>query len=134
MAESKEEVISQDFEAQIPEEEEKRGRGQEIKERIKNIKKKYVFLGFGVVLFLVIALIIINSSLKFGEFKPPTFPSPTPSPFEEEILNPSAYATDSAVLEIENRIKGINQELENTDLKETGLNPPVLDIKVNFEE
>jgi len=134
MTEDKEEVINQDFEAQIPEEEEKSGRGQEIRERIKNIKKKYVFLGFGIILFLVIVLIIINSSLKLSQFKPPTSPSPTPSTFEEEILNPSAYATDSAVLEIENKIKGINQELENTDLKETGLNPPVLDLKVNFEE
>ncbi|MCJ7793136.1 MAG: hypothetical protein MUP45_04115 [Candidatus Marinimicrobia bacterium] len=134
LAEDKEEVISQDFEAQIPEEEEKLGRWQKIKARIKNLKKKYVFLCLGGILFLVMAIVIINSSLKFGEFKPPTFPSPTPSPYEEEILNPSAYATDSAVLEIENKIKGINQELENTDLKETGLNPPVLDMKVNFEE
>jgi len=134
LAENKEEVISQDFEAQIPEEEEKLGRWQKIKAKIKNLKKKYVFLGLGGILFLVIVLIVINSSFKFSQFKPPTFPSPTPSPFEEEIGNPSAYATDSAVLEIENKIKGINQELENTDLKETGLNPPVLDMKVNFEE
>jgi hypothetical protein len=134
MTQEKEEIITQDFEAQIPEEEENINRWQKIKTKVKNIKKKYLFLGLGGGLFLIIIIIFVTSSLQFSQFKPPAIPSPSPSPYEEEILNPSAYATDSAVLEIENKIKDINQQLENTDLKETGLNPPVLDMKVNFEE
>jgi len=78
--------------------------------------------------------LIARSSLRISRFKPPVFPSPSPSPYEEEITNPSVYATDSAVLEIGEKLKGIEQDLDKTDLKETELNPPVLDLEVNFEE
>jgi len=134
MAKEKEEVISQDFEAQVPAEEEKPNLWQRFKVKIKTLNKKYYYIGAGVFVFLILILIIARSSLRISRFKPPVFPSPSPSPYEEEITNPSVYATDSAVLEIGNRIKEIENEIGQTDLKETGLNPPVLDLEVNFEE
>lgn len=130
----KEEIISQDFEAQVPAEEKVPNLWQRFKTRIKAVNKKYHYIGAGVFIFLILILIIARSSLRISRFKPPVFPSPSPTPYEEEITNPSAYATDSAVLEIGERIKEINQDLDKTDLKETGLNPPVLDMDVNFEE
>lgn len=134
MAKEKEEVISQDFEAQIPAEEEKLSLWQRLKAKIKNLNRKYYYIGAGVFVFLILVLLIVRSSLRISRFKPPVFPSPSPSPYEEEITNPSAYATDSAVLEIGEKLKEIERDLDQTDLKETGLNPPVLDLEVNFEE
>lgn len=138
MAKEKEEIISQDFEAQVPAEEEKISLRQRFKTKIKiktlNKKYYYYYIGTGVFVFLALILIIARSSLRISRFKPPVFPSPSPSPYEEEITNPSVYATDSAVLEIGEKLKEIENEIGQTDLKETSLNPPVLDLEVNFEE
>jgi len=134
MAKEKEEVISQDFEAQIPAEEKGPNLWQRFKTKIKKVNKKYYYIGAGVFVFLVLIILIARSSFRFSRFKPPVFPSPSPSPYEEEITNPSVYATDSAVLEIDKKLKEIENEIDQTDLKETGLNPPVLDLEVNFEE
>lgn len=136
----KETNISQDFEAQIPEKEKKPSLFIRMKEKIKEIftkenfnkRKKLILIGTGVFVFLILALFIISSNYQVSQFKPPTIPSPSPT--EEEITNPSAYAIDSAVLEIEKRLKEIEKEIDQTDLKETELNPPVLDMDVNFEE
>lgn len=140
----KEEVISQDFEAQIPAEEEGLNLWQRLKAKIKKVStkgrlafgwnKKHYYISTGVLIFLILIFIIARSTLRISRFKPPVFPEPSPSPYEEEITNPSVYATDSAVLEIGERIKEIDQDLDKIDLKETGLNPPVLDMNVNFEE
>ena len=134
MAKEKEEAISQDFEAQVPAEEKGPNLWQRFKTKIRKVNKKYYYIGVGVFVFLVLILLIARSSLRISRFKPPIFPSPSPSPYEEEITNPSVYATDSAVLEIGKRIREIDQDLDKTDLKETGLNPPVLDLNINFEE
>ena len=134
MIKTKEENFTQNFEVQIPEELKKPHFLQNLIERVKKINRKLIFIGLGMIIFIIALLIIIFSSFRIAEFKPAVFPSPSPSPFEEEIINPSAYATDSAVLEIEKRLKEIEQNLDKTDLKETSLNPPVLDIEINFEE
>ena len=66
-----------------------------------------------------------------------TTPSPTPTPTtenKEEITSPSPYATDAAILKIEEEIKNLDQEIISTDLKESGLNPPKLEMKINFEK
>jgi len=134
---TKEETISQDFEAQIPAEENKINLWQKIKLRTKNISsrnKKIILISGGLLLLMTLMVIIILSSRHISQFEPPVFPSPSPSPYEEEIINPSAYATDSAILEIGEKLKGIEQNLDKTDLREASLNPPVLDLNVNFEE
>lgn len=137
MVQEQEEVISQDFEAQIPEEEEA-GLLSRLRAKLKEIfsdkKKKNVFIGIGVLTILLLIIIVVQSTYRISLLKTPVLPSPTPSPFEEEIASPSAYATDSAVLDVEKRLKEIEKEIDQTDLKETGLNPPVLDMEVNFEE
>jgi len=60
----------------------------------------------------------------------------TPTPRQEvtqEISNPSSYATDSAILEIEQDLKEIDKQLQETDLKEASLNPPLLDMDIEFK-
>jgi hypothetical protein len=100
------------------------------------LKQKMVwFGGGGLIAFLILLLILVNLLKKPSiSPKPPSLLTPTPTPFEEEITSPSAYATDSAVLKIEAELKNIDQDLQSTDLKEAGLNPPVLDMEVKFED
>ena len=84
--------------------------------------------------FLVLAstgLIILNQQ---GRIISPAQISPTPTPTSiiEQVTNPSPYATDSAVLQTEEELKKLESELQEVDLKETSLTPPVLDLDVNF--
>jgi len=100
------------------------------------LKQKMVwFVGGGLVILLIALLILVNL-LKKPSISPggPQVSTPTPTPFKEEITSPSAYATDSAILKIESELKTIDQDLQSTDLKEAGLNPPVLDMEVELEE
>lgn len=100
------------------------------------LKQKMVWSVSGGLAGLLIVLLILASLLKkpSGSPKQAQPATPTPTPFEEEITSPSAYATDSAILKIESELKTIDQDLQSTDLKEVGLNPPVLDMEVEFEE
>jgi len=119
------EIIDQDFEKILPIEE-------EPKQKI--LPKKIIFLGGLLLLFLLI-LILISLNLKQKHSFSDVFPTPTPTPTPtliEEITNPSFYATDSAILKIEEELKKIEQELDSTDLKESSLNLPVLDWEVKF--
>ncbi len=132
----KEESIHQDFEAQIPEEEEKPNLWQTLKPKLKKIDKRLFFLGGGLLTLLAILIIVgivVSKNQSSDQGQLPVLPSSPPSQ-PEEIINPSAYATDSAVLEIEKRVKEIEQEINKTDLKEISLNLPVLDMEVSFEE
>lgn len=86
-----------------------------------------------VLLFFALLLVLATiKKIQEGEKLTPS-PSPTPTPVEE-IFTPSSYATDSAVLAIEENIQSIEKDLLETDLYETGLNPPVLDMRVEFKE
>lgn len=55
-------------------------------------------------------------------------PSPTPS----KVRLQSRWATDSAVLTIEENLKSLSEELRVVDLKEASLLPPVLDMEVKY--
>ena len=51
----------------------------------------------------------------------------------QEISNPSPYADDLIILKIEKDLKEIDKQLQETDLKEASLNPPLLDMDIKFE-
>ncbi len=63
-----------------------------------------------------------------------TSTTPTPTPISETVATPSAYANDSTILSIEVDLEANETDLQEVDLRETGLNPPVLDMEVEFEE
>jgi len=100
-------------------------------------KTTFVFAGiFGSLLVLLLAAAIF---LSFQQGQPikkiETKPTPTPTPeFKEEIIPPSPYATDAAILKLENEIKSLDQQIISADLKEASLNPPVLEMKIKFEK
>ncbi|PIS14378.1 hypothetical protein COT64_02985 [Candidatus Shapirobacteria bacterium CG09_land_8_20_14_0_10_39_12] len=96
-------------------------------------KRRVVLTAAGLALAALVALLV----LLFLTFqKPPetmlapAAPSPTPAAPETNLRPASPYATDAAILKIEADLKNLDQDLQNTDLKEAGLNPPVLDMKV----
>jgi hypothetical protein len=124
-------ILNQDFE-NLPQEEEK-----ETKPKITFKKPLIIFASvFGAVLILLTATAI------FMGFNPKGSPTnkagqstPTPTPeFKEEVTSPSSYATDSAILKNEEEIKLLDEKIQKTDLKESGLNPPVLEWKIEFEK
>lgn len=125
-------ILNQDFE-NLPRQEE----GKEIKPKMAFKKPLIIFASvFGAVLVLLIATAVFmsfnpkdNSTGKIGQ------PTPTPIPeFKEEITSPSSYATDSAILKSEEEIKALDEKIQKTDIKESGLNPPVLEWKIEFEK
>ncbi|MFH1840843.1 MAG: hypothetical protein ABH807_01675 [Candidatus Shapirobacteria bacterium] len=106
---------------------------QPIKKIIAKLERSLLIkIGLGFAALFVILLVL---ALIFGSKRKPANVAPTPTPKvipTEEISRPSLYATDAAILEIESRIKDIDQKLQEVDLKETALNPPVLDFEIKF--
>jgi hypothetical protein len=97
------------------------------------------------ILIIVLALVVISLAMAvlwvtylhqilLKQFSAPGAIQPSPTPVSELTATPSAYATDSAILRIKSSLQEIEKELGATDLYEAGLLPPVLYIKVEFEE
>lgn len=124
------EILNQDFE-NIPTREEEKNTAKRAKRPI------FIFAGiFGGLLVILLAAAIFFS-LNQGRNTTQTKPTPTPTTtpeIKEEITAPSPYATDEAVLKMEEEMKSLDQELTSADLKESGLNPPVLEMKIKFEK
>ena len=89
-----------------------------------------------VVLLLLVLLYIVSLFVKTirqnGEVAVSGIPTPTVAPYIP--YNPSVYAEDELVLQLEEDIKVLDRELATAQLKETILTPPVLDFNINFEE
>jgi hypothetical protein len=98
-------------------------------------KRKLLFLGL---LFILVLGILVLLKLLFGFKKnvpssPLPIASPTPTPtISGETTPQSFWATDSGILRIEEEVKNIERELDNTDIKEKSLIPPALDWKIKF--
>jgi len=118
--------IEQDFENLPP----------DVGEKTVN-KKLVVFTSvFGVVLVLLLAMAVFTGFNQKESSQPiPGKPTPTPTTeFEQKIGSPSPYATDAAILKIEGEVENLNKKIQNTDLKETSLTPPILKMGINFEK
>lgn len=107
-----------------------------VKEKIEEtlLSKKGLIISWTII-FVLYGLIFVLSNIKRlqEEKRLAQLPSPSPTP-AEEIYTPSVYATDSAVLAIDEDLKNLEKELLETDLYEASLYPPVLDMKVEFKE
>lgn len=92
-----------------------------------------LFLLFVLVLMLTVKY--LTDAIKVSPTPAPIIlNSPLPSPANEIITNPSRYATDSGVLELEKRIKDLDENLGKVDLREPGINPPTLNFDIYFAE
>ncbi len=91
---------------------------------------------FGTVLILLLAVAVFTSfSQKENETMSLEEPTPTETTeFREELTSPSLYATDSALLKIEEEVKKLEEKIQGTDLKEAYLTPPLLEMGIDFKE
>lgn len=56
----------------------------------------------------------------------------TPTPVEYKFDKPSIYAEDEAFLKLEEEVRILENEVNQTDIRETRLAPPPLDFNVSF--
>lgn len=103
---------------------------------LKTLRLKIWFLIFGSICLFLIFLALWVNKIKQSSTSPSPIPTPiiTSYPEKETTASPSAYATDSAILKLEKEIEEVAKEIQATDLRESKLNPPVLDMEVSFEQ
>ena len=100
----------------------------------KSFLKKLIRIFF-IIFFLMIVLFI--AALLFREVSKNetdgiTDGGSTPTPIQYQPFNPSIYAEDPEILKLEEDINVLDRELSGTSLRETSLNPPLLDFNVSF--
>lgn len=92
---------------------------------------KYLMYLLPLVILLVFTVLLIAIKKKVpasSTLPPEAITTPTP----EESIPLSHWATDSGVLEIEEKIILIEDKLEAVDLQEVKLQPPILDMDVSL--
>ena len=75
-----------------------------------------------------------NFFIPFLTSKPTPIPSPSlsPLPLEHFIASPSAYANDETILKIEKDLVTLETDLDDVNLEEVPLHPPLLDLNVKY--
>ena len=81
------------------------------------------------------AILVISGKLRFGsENQQPaqtaTLATPTPTP----IRIPSALATQSAFLALEQGVASLSAQITATQIQDQTLTPPVLDLPLGFSQ
>lgn len=94
-------------------------------------KKYWLFI----ILLVLACLSLFIYALKFArtsqEVSTKALPTElTPTPVLEKTA--SIYATDSAVLKIEQELEALIKDLETVNLDEDGLKPPALDLQIEY--
>lgn len=95
------------------------------------IRRSPYFLGS-----LLSALILSLSLIIWypGRSTPRPAPLPTPPPTTAPpARSPSPWATDSAILLTQSALASLSAQIDQTDMAETDLTPPLLDLNVSFE-
>ena len=99
-------------------------------------------LMFALIVFIILVVFLVAAAL-FKSLSLPGKPvislsPPTPvaifvSPSPESATNPSRYATDSGVLDLEKKILELDKNMSATEIRESTLTPPALDFDVNLK-
>ncbi|HEX6976782.1 MAG TPA: hypothetical protein VF185_00280 [Patescibacteria group bacterium] len=100
-------------------------------------QKRLLKVGGGVFAFAIVLLLLASIIKSIKPQAPKATPTPTPQastplPTPVGIGIPSRYATDSAVLKIDEDVKSLQTKLEATDLEESNLRPPDINFFVSF--
>ena len=107
--------------------------------KLKNFsKKEKILAGLALtvcflLLTLFIASVVINKEKK-QEQVIKIIPTPVLLENQEELVEPSFYATDSAILKIEGQIKDARSALENMEHSQKNLDIPALDMNIDLEK
>jgi hypothetical protein len=101
----------------------------------KIIKILVVILAVMLIIYIAFKL-FGNSNIKLPGITGQSTLTPSDSvsvtPFDLHQVTNSIYAKDPEVLKIEENIKVLHGELNNTELKDSSLNPPNVDFNVSF--
>lgn len=97
--------------------------------------KKFIKLGMTIFVVFIVLLIVLSIAINIlrrngnGLISTPT---PTPSEQTDEISNPSIYANDPEVAIITEEIQKLDENLKDSNYRESTLSLPILDWNVNF--
>jgi hypothetical protein len=107
----------------------KKDKGQRVKLIKAKLKSKpqIIFIALSIILFIV--GIFLGLVLRRRNGKQPVV-TPSPSPMVESSPSPLPSASPKA---LEEKVNQFEQHLEEVDLKEEELTPPVLDFDIRFE-
>lgn len=94
-----------------------------------NLVRTFLILFFSLV--LVFIAIYLFRKIKSDEISTEV-PSITTTPPPFEPFKPSVYAQDPEVLKIEEDVNILERELNQTKIREEGINPPSLDFDISF--
>jgi len=99
------------------------------------LRKVVLITGFIFSLLLLIAIVFSLSSKTNSKVKSTLKPNAVveKSPLPEIVINASRYATDSAVLAVEEGLKVIEGKIGSTAINDLKLAPPNLFWDINFE-
>jgi hypothetical protein len=94
--------------------------------------KKLLIVGGAVLLGIILLWVVIMLTKRRPAISNAT-PLPVPSALPIATPTPTKYATDSAILQIEDNIRILDKNLSNTDLQEDTLKPRDLEWVVTFK-
>lgn len=96
--------------------------------------KKILIIVAVIAILLLVLMIGINILSRMRSNNIVVAPSPTPEVTAPPVTPPpTRYATDSAVLEIEKNINGLDTELSQVDIDEVNLKPRSMQWEVKFD-
>lgn len=109
----------------------------DIKNKFNNLPKNMKILILLVPVFFISIFLLLVTGLG-GRVRNSILPTPTPvptaTPSVPEIANPSAYANDPEVLDLESKLSDFDKKLSQVELREDTIRPPTVDWDVNFKK
>jgi len=110
---------------------------KQLLDRIKALPRKIKILS-GVAVFLLVLVILLMTTDPGRRVRNTLLPSPSPVPTETtqlpEIFDPSPYADDPEIKDIERKLSEYDKAMNAVQLREDTLRPPTLDWNVDFKK
>jgi hypothetical protein len=112
------------------------------KEKKGKLSWKVVLIGISAGLFILTFVVSIifqqagrtpSPTTTTPQFQPTPTTAPLPSIPDFPITDPSIYVDDPQVLQLQSSLETLLKQLDEVDLREADLNPPVLDLEVRLE-
>ena len=108
----------------------------------KGSKQNKLVIGLGMTIVVIILLGVISSILRSNinrfqtnnnsRLQPTMTPIPTFPPASPVYGQPSQYANDPQILQLEGAIRNFQNEMTADSLNEPEIQPPILEKKINF--
>lgn len=96
---------------------------------------KKIGIGLAVLVLVILAVSILPgmiTKVRNGQVSVDINTTSTPTPAEFRPTQPSMYANDKTILELEESLNILDKQINSTNIRETTLTPPELDFTVSF--